>query len=726
MATVALLLLVGLGLARSAPETCFEPILENGVVDGEGGEHLWTGTFSCDPGYTLVGNTRLKCRKGVWSSSLPTCTAMGKCDPSDLPEISHGEKKSHKPGVYRGSVYKYKCDRGFRMHGSSLLTCTGDQGWDLTKLPLCARPGCDETLVSHLPYGQAKRRAKGAVYVFKCNDGSTMDGSSTVICDGHHWNSSAPICLIGPQSVSIGGANTLVQGQASGFSCVSSSSNPPSDIVWQVEDAMGNKLSSVLQESEPVTSWTGHGWETESSVIFTPESGLTWVMLTCAATNPTLGETASAEKKLRLQYAPDRVSVSGPSRVRAGEQVVLSCSSSPSVPAASLRWTVKQGGEGSLRDDSAEVEVEQKLDGSFITHSHLRIQAGAGPDLEAVCYGTNEVLGGDSVALVHNVEIISPPGVPTISGVQPHSSVQHLNCSTSAGRPPAQLSWYRGREMMDSHYTVDGDTVSAVITFVPSHTAEEELTCEASNDALSEPIRNTITIQLSTTSSSTMLASTTTVTSSSTESWIKLLEQQESAVQAETKSSGDGYEDEYNYDEYDEDDLPDYIFNDTDATEEREKSSQPAILVESNEIPGDGAAAAESEEEDATRDVEPGNIEVEATREGKILGGARVKSLEAAAVSREEVVLTSEEAIRDPSSVQDEELMKMEESRDDTAADEKAEKGEKVETKEPERGRSEALSSTAPPSLVAFSLMSMITFLTILASNSISSLAVRT
>ena len=37
-----------------------------------------------------------------------------------------------------------------------------------------------------------------------------------------------------------------------------------------------------------------------------------------------------------------------------------------------------------------------------------------------------KVLGGDSVALVHNVEIISPPGVPTISGVQPHSSVQVL------------------------------------------------------------------------------------------------------------------------------------------------------------------------------------------------------------------------------------------------------------------------------------------------------------
>ena len=102
---------------------------------------------------------------------------------------------------------------------------------------------------------------------------------------------------------------------------------------------------------------------------------------------------------------------------------------------------LRQGGEGSSREEIPEVDVEQKEDGSFITRSHLRVQvaffskttemrsnllhqAGAGPDLEAVCYGTNEVLGGDSVALVHNVEIISPPGVPTISGVQPHSSVQ--------------------------------------------------------------------------------------------------------------------------------------------------------------------------------------------------------------------------------------------------------------------------------------------------------------
>ena len=95
-------------------------------------------------------------------------------------------------------------------------------------------------------------------------------------------------------------------------------------------------------------------------------------------------------------------------------------------------------------------------------------------------------------------------------------------------------------------------------------------------------------------------------------------------------------------------------------------------------------------------------------------------------MSREELVLTSEEAIRDNSSLLDEQLMKIEES---TAADEKVEKDKEVETsktKEPEAPEDpEALSSRAPASLVASSLMS-ITFLTILSSNSISRLAIRT
>ena len=174
---------------------------------------------------------------------------------------------------------------------------------------------------------------------------------------------------------------------------------------------------------------------------------------------------------------------------------------------------------------------------------------------------------------------------------------------------------------------------------------------------------------------------------------------------------------------YDDDEYYDYNFNDTDATEEREKSSQSAS--ESNAIPVDDAT-----EEEETEDLVPENIERDATQEGKILGGASVKSLDTEMSSREELVLTSdeeetvrkeeekeekeEEAVRDASSDLDgEQLMKMEESKNDTATDEKVETDE---DKEREKGHTEALSSTAPPSLVAFS------FLTILASN----LALRT
>ena len=50
--------------------------------------------------------------------------------------------------------------------------------------------------------------------------------------------------------------------------------------------------------------------------------------------------------------------------------------------------------------------------------------------------------------------------------------------------------------MMDSVYQIEGDMVSAKITFIP-RSPEELITCEASNEAVSEPVKNTIKIELS-------------------------------------------------------------------------------------------------------------------------------------------------------------------------------------------------------------------------------------
>ena len=52
-----------------------------------------------------------------------------------------------------------------------------------------------------------------------------------------------------------------------------------------------------------------------------------------------------------------------------------------------------------------------------------------------------------------------------------------------------------GEHMMDSQYSVNGDTVEAKITFVPRiEDNGKELRCEARNDAVANPVSNTLVL----------------------------------------------------------------------------------------------------------------------------------------------------------------------------------------------------------------------------------------
>jgi len=213
--------------------------------------------------------------------------------------------------------------------------------------------------------------------------------------------------------------------------------------------------------------------------------------VSCTASNSVMEHQVTDQKQVALKFAPEKVTLSGRSKVLTGSVVSLECVSAPSVPATTLTWGVTQSAE--RLNFSPDENVEQLEDGSFVTSAILEVVAGKGHDLVVECYGTNEVMGGDFQAFAHVVDILSPPGVPKISGASANAVVQNLTCSTSAGNPPASLSWYKGQEMMDSHYQVEGDMVTAHITFVPSE-YNVEVTCEASNEALSEPFRNSLVI----------------------------------------------------------------------------------------------------------------------------------------------------------------------------------------------------------------------------------------
>ena len=114
---------------------CHPPQLDNGVVDGAGdGGSFFKGEFRCNTGFTLSGPTMLKCRNGVWSGAMPVCSVYG-CDPKNLPNFVNGRRLRVK-GT-RDSVFKYKCNRGFRLFGPKNVYCTKN-GWKMDEIPVCA------------------------------------------------------------------------------------------------------------------------------------------------------------------------------------------------------------------------------------------------------------------------------------------------------------------------------------------------------------------------------------------------------------------------------------------------------------------------------------------------------------------------------------------------------------------------------------------------------------
>ena len=215
-------------LTKLSPDDCEVPSLESGSVHGTGDASSWTGMFSCLPGYSLVGSKTMKCRGGQWSSSVPVCTSLGSCDPAALPALHNGRadpynsrqgrrqekykfSSSHKaksalffifqfyfPDVspqYRGSVYKYSCNRGYRKWGQGIVHCKGDS-WDLSRLPVCHKTGCSEAGLKELVGGEVRRKAEGGIYFYHCTrPGSLLSGSPALVCTQHGWNDTKPSCI---------------------------------------------------------------------------------------------------------------------------------------------------------------------------------------------------------------------------------------------------------------------------------------------------------------------------------------------------------------------------------------------------------------------------------------------------------------------------------------------------------------------------------------------------
>ena len=89
----------------------------------------------------------------------------------------------------------------------------------------------------------------GAVLHFACSDQARLVGSQTLVCDGHRYNGSAPVCVSAPTMVTITGQDIVTMGTWSVLTCVTNIAPAPGQLVWSMEDSLGQEIPTVEMET---------------------------------------------------------------------------------------------------------------------------------------------------------------------------------------------------------------------------------------------------------------------------------------------------------------------------------------------------------------------------------------------------------------------------------------------------------------------------------------------
>ncbi|KAL4232596.1 hypothetical protein ACF0H5_007286 [Mactra antiquata] len=150
--------------------------------------------FSCNTGYTLVGDVSRTClSSGVWGGNSPICE-INDCGTINAP--SNGEVDQTDGTTYL-AVTTFQCNNGYTLNGESSLTCQADGTWDNFK-PVCNIKDCG--FLSD-PTNGVVDQSEGSEYLanayYACNTGYTLVGSSSRRCQASgEWSSVEPVCQI--------------------------------------------------------------------------------------------------------------------------------------------------------------------------------------------------------------------------------------------------------------------------------------------------------------------------------------------------------------------------------------------------------------------------------------------------------------------------------------------------------------------------------------------------
>ncbi|XP_030626723.1 uncharacterized protein LOC115809273 [Chanos chanos] len=161
-----------------------------------------TCDFQCDEGFVLNGISQLTCTStGLWSHSLPTCTAQ-QCPQLTAPQRGMMNCSHLHSDFSFGSRCSVSCEQGFVLKGESEVECTASGHWS-QEMPSCQVVQCESPTLSSSPLWPLFMNCShtqdsyslGSTCDFQCDEGFVLNGISQLTCTSTGlWSHSLPTC----------------------------------------------------------------------------------------------------------------------------------------------------------------------------------------------------------------------------------------------------------------------------------------------------------------------------------------------------------------------------------------------------------------------------------------------------------------------------------------------------------------------------------------------------
>uniref|UniRef100_A0ABI7W869 Sushi domain-containing protein n=1 Tax=Felis catus TaxID=9685 RepID=A0ABI7W869_FELCA len=158
-------------------------------------------SYSCDPGYTLIGTNPIQCTSlGTWSHTAPECEAKS-CDA--IPNQLLNGRVVVPPNLKLGAEVSFACDKGYRLNGQSSSQCVSEGTrvlWN-NKFPVCERISCDPP--PPIKNGWSSYSSGpiplNTVIRYTCSGNFRLIGERVIFCISKDqvkaiWDKGAPVC----------------------------------------------------------------------------------------------------------------------------------------------------------------------------------------------------------------------------------------------------------------------------------------------------------------------------------------------------------------------------------------------------------------------------------------------------------------------------------------------------------------------------------------------------